>query len=168
MNRVWTWMPCFLTALSSIKGISLFFCGYIRFGKSNFRANCCQGCQGTALMLPSSSHWHCHHAVEAKEAKAIVAGIHQRSCVLSENTSWYLYIYFLCSFPKFLLLGIVENNYQLVGYWVGSILISGCRNTFAGKPESSHPKKDNPSHSFSLWFGEVCHGRNYLLSKSLP
>lgn len=158
-------MPCFLTDLSSIKGISLFFCGYIRFG-NNSRANHCQGCQGTVLMLPSSSHEYCNHAVEAKKAKGMMAGTHHRSWVLSENTLQYLCV--LCSFPKFLLLGIVGDSCQLAGYLVWSILISGCRKTFAQKPGSSHPKKDNPSHAFSPWFGEVCHCRNYLLSNSFP
>lgn len=135
-------MPFFLTALSNIKGVSLFFCGYIRLGKSNSRANCCQGCQGIAFILPSSSHRHCHHVVKAKKAKGMMAG------------KTLQYLYFLYSFPKFLLLSIMGNNCQLVGCLVWSILVSGCRKTFAQKPESSCPKKENSSHSFSLWLGK--------------
>lgn len=57
-----------------------------------------------------------------------------------------LYIIFLA----FLLLGIVGHNCPLVWYLMCSILISGCRKTCAQKAKSYHPKKYNPSHSFSL------------------
>lgn len=142
-------MPCFLTALSNIKGVSLFFCGYIRLRKSNSRANCCQGCQGIAFILPSSSHRHCHDAVKAKKAKGSI--IDPRYCQRKHFSICIFYILFL----SFSYLASWKTIVNCLGVWSGPFLYLAAERLLHRSQKVLAPRRKIQVTPFPCGWGSV-------------